>query len=77
MANLVKYDLRLALLQVRVGTEGSCAQYGMVAEEDIEKGEMLFEIPRDLLLTPANSAIASILQGGRVLHASHTCNCKA
>ena len=33
-----------------VTRQGSCAQIGMVAKDDIKEGEVLFEIPRKLLL---------------------------
>ena len=44
--------------------EGACAQVGMIAVSDIEKGETLFEIPRTLLLTQENCSIASLLKDG-------------
>jgi len=51
-------------LQVIVEREESCAQYGMVAIEDIEEGECLFQIPRKNLLNPETSGIAKLLQEG-------------
>ncbi|XP_012942376.1 N-lysine methyltransferase setd6 [Aplysia californica] len=47
--------------KVRVGPEGSCAQYGMVAVEDIAEGYCLFQVPRSCLLMPENSGIADTL----------------
>ena len=41
-----------------------CAQYGMVATEDISCGEVLFSIPRSSLLSPETSSIAQLLQQG-------------
>ena len=49
-----------------MGKDGSCAQYGMVAIVDIEKGETLFEIPRTLLLTKETSSIAQLLKNGNL-----------
>ncbi|XP_046360265.1 N-lysine methyltransferase setd6-like [Haliotis cracherodii] len=50
--------------KVKVGKEGSCAQNGMVAVADIEKGETLFVIPRKMLLTPSTCGIAKLLEEG-------------
>ncbi|KAL4240291.1 N-lysine methyltransferase setd6 [Mactra antiquata] len=44
--------------KVVVTKEGSCAQFGMLATDDISKGEVLFQIPRKCLLTPDNCALA-------------------
>ena len=54
---------KLLVLQVRVGREGSCAQYGMVATDDIMEGETLFQIPREMLLHPATTEIKDLLNG--------------
>lgn len=51
--------------KVKIGRDGSCAQFGMVATADIAEGEHLFEIPHQLLLTPETSAIAQLLQKER------------
>ncbi|KAL5016620.1 hypothetical protein ScPMuIL_006209 [Solemya velum] len=48
--------------KVRVGTDGSCAQYGMMATEDIAMGECLFKIPRQHLLTPHTSSLDQTLK---------------
>jgi len=53
------------IAQVHVGQEGSCAQIGMIAKEAIAKDEVLFEIPRSLLLNPATCAVASLLSESR------------
>lgn len=45
--------------------DGSCAQYGMVAVDDIESGTTLFEIPRTMLLSSETSGIATLLQAGK------------
>uniref|UniRef100_A0A2C9LXK3 Uncharacterized protein n=1 Tax=Biomphalaria glabrata TaxID=6526 RepID=A0A2C9LXK3_BIOGL len=47
---------------VRVGCEGSCAQYGMVAVDDIPEGYCLFQIPRNCLIMPENSDIAELVE---------------
>ena len=41
---------------------GSCHRYGMVATDNISKGETMFEIPRSLLLSPTNCSIAHLLE---------------
>ena len=46
---------------MKVGLRGSCHRYGMVAVEDIEEGECLFEIPRSLVLQPKTSSISEIV----------------
>ena len=50
------------LFKVRVRLQGSCHRYGMVATDNIEKEECLFEIPRSLLLQPNTSSISEILE---------------
>jgi len=49
-----------------VSTEGSCAQYGMIAVQSIDVGETLFEIPRKLLLSVDHSAIGDVLRQGGI-----------
>ena len=49
-------------LLVKVCREGSCAQYGMMAAADIDEGEVLFQVPRDVLLHPGTSAIKGLLE---------------
>uniref|UniRef100_A0A0B7AIJ8 SET domain-containing protein n=2 Tax=Arion vulgaris TaxID=1028688 RepID=A0A0B7AIJ8_9EUPU len=48
--------------KVKVSREGSCAQYGMVAIEDIVEGYCLFQVPRSSLLMPSNSDIADLIE---------------
>ena len=55
-------------LQVTVGREGSCAQYGMVAINDIPEGEVLFEIQRNMLLHPGTTAIKELLEERKLLY---------
>lgn len=45
----------VTLLQIRIGREGSCAEIGVVATEEIGEGERVAHIPRSALLTCANS----------------------
>ncbi|XP_076469350.1 N-lysine methyltransferase setd6-like [Babylonia areolata] len=47
--------------KVCVENERVCAQYGMVATEDISEGEVLFTIPRSSLISPATCSIAPLL----------------
>lgn len=51
-----------SFFKVRIGLQGSCHRYGMVATDNIEKEECLFEIPRSLLLQPNTSSISEILE---------------
>ncbi|XP_068749517.1 uncharacterized protein [Montipora capricornis] len=48
--------------KVKVSLQGSCHRYGMIAVDNIKKGECLFEIPRSLLLKPESSSISGILE---------------
>ncbi|CAL1537075.1 unnamed protein product [Lymnaea stagnalis] len=48
--------------KVQVGREGSCAQYGMTAVEDIPEGYCLFQVPRTSLLMPHNTNIAGLIE---------------
>lgn len=62
----------LALLQskylffhkVKVSKEGTVAEYGMLATDDIEEGEVLFTIPRAALLHQGTSEVSSLLEKG-------------
>lgn len=49
-------------IKVKVSLQGSCHRYGMIAVDNIKKGECLFEIPRSLLLKPESSSISGILE---------------
>ena len=42
--------------------EGTSHRYGMMAREEIRKGETLFKIPRKLLLDPEHGSLAGPLQ---------------
>ena len=50
--------------KVKVGRQGSCAQYGMLATEDIPEGYCLFQVPRTCVLMPENTEIADIFTKG-------------
>ncbi|XP_053255352.1 N-lysine methyltransferase SETD6 isoform X2 [Podarcis raffonei] len=48
--------------KVSVSREGTVADYGMVAREDIEAGEVLFTIPRTAVLSQYTSPLSSLLE---------------
>ncbi|XP_074640987.1 N-lysine methyltransferase setd6-like [Tubulanus polymorphus] len=48
--------------KVTIQKESVCAQYGMIAEYDIDEGEVLFEIPRNVILTSDTTNIADLLK---------------
>lgn len=54
-------------LQVFLSKEGTAADYGMLAKEDIEEGHILFSIPRSALLHPDTSKTKKVLDEGRAL----------
>ena len=64
IGNTLICNVGCVALQVRIGCEGSVAQYGMVTVDDIAVGECLFEIPRDLVLGPDNCTIRQLLHEG-------------
>ncbi|KAM9855084.1 N-lysine methyltransferase setd6 [Aulostomus maculatus] len=47
--------------KVFVSKEGTVAEYGMLAKDDIEEGEVLFTIPRSALLHQGTTKVASLL----------------
>ncbi|XP_053742090.1 N-lysine methyltransferase setd6 [Synchiropus splendidus] len=47
--------------KVRVSRVSTVSQYGMLAEEDIEAGEVLFSVPRSALLHQGSSRVAPLL----------------
>ncbi|MGH0142295.1 UNVERIFIED_CONTAM: hypothetical protein FKN15_002877 [Acipenser sinensis] len=56
-------EVRLELSEkVYVSREGTVADYGMLAREEIEEGEVIFSIPRAALLNQSRTAIHSILE---------------
>uniref|UniRef100_A0A803SXA2 SET domain-containing protein n=1 Tax=Anolis carolinensis TaxID=28377 RepID=A0A803SXA2_ANOCA len=54
-------DLFLCL-QVCVSREGTVADYGLLAREDLEADEVLFTVPRTVLLSQHTSPLAPLLQ---------------
>ncbi|XP_078590054.1 N-lysine methyltransferase SETD6-like isoform X7 [Branchiostoma floridae x Branchiostoma japonicum] len=50
--------------KVHVGREGSCAQYGMVAQEELEEGECLFKVDKSAVLSTETTEIAHLLKEG-------------
>ncbi|XP_014676643.1 PREDICTED: N-lysine methyltransferase setd6-like [Priapulus caudatus] len=48
--------------KVRVGKNGSCYNYGLLACEDIAPGESLFQVPRRMLLNATTSDLADLLR---------------
>ncbi|XP_024137966.1 N-lysine methyltransferase setd6 isoform X1 [Oryzias melastigma] len=48
--------------KVCVRKEGTVADYGMLAKEDIEEGEVLFTIPRSALLYQRTTAVSALLE---------------
>lgn len=50
--------------KVKVSKEGTVAEYGMLATDDIEEGEVLFTIPRVALLHQGTSEVSSLLERG-------------
>lgn len=50
--------------KVKVSKEGTVAEYGMLATDDIEEGEVLFTIPRAALLHQGTSEVSSLLEKG-------------
>ncbi|XP_029991533.1 N-lysine methyltransferase setd6 isoform X2 [Sphaeramia orbicularis] len=48
--------------KVYVSRDGTVAEYGMLAKEDIEEGEVLFTIPRSALLHQGTTQISALLE---------------
>lgn len=44
--------------------EGTVAEYGMLATDNIEEGEVLFTIPRSALLHQGTSKVSNLLEKG-------------
>ncbi|KAK2838390.1 hypothetical protein Q7C36_013204 [Tachysurus vachellii] len=51
--------------KVYLSKEGTVADYGMLAKEDIEEGHVLFSIPRCALLHPGTSKLKKVLEEGQ------------
>lgn len=48
--------------KVYVSKEGTVADYGLVAKEDVEEGEVLFSVPRSALLSQHTTVIRDLLK---------------
>ncbi|XP_042299803.1 N-lysine methyltransferase SETD6-like isoform X2 [Sceloporus undulatus] len=48
--------------KVCVSREGTAADYGLLAQEDLEAGEVLFSVPRTALLSQHTSPLAPLLE---------------
>ncbi|KAJ3597140.1 hypothetical protein NHX12_003540 [Muraenolepis orangiensis] len=57
--------LKLNHDKVYVSSKGTVADYGMLAKEDIQEGEVLFTIPRSVLLHPGTSKVSALLEQGK------------
>ncbi|KAM3869799.1 N-lysine methyltransferase setd6 [Diretmus argenteus] len=65
LQNFIQWCDRVSLLlsnKVHVSTEGTVAKYGMLAKEDIEEGEVLFTIPRSVLLHQGTTKVSALLE---------------
>lgn len=51
--------------QVRCTSDGVSANYGMMAIDDISKGENIFILPRPAALTPENSEISDLIKDSK------------
>lgn len=47
-----------------MSAEGTVSEYGMLAKDDIEEGEVLFTIPRSALLHQGTTKVAALLEKG-------------
>uniref|UniRef100_A0A3Q3MP08 N-lysine methyltransferase SETD6 n=1 Tax=Mastacembelus armatus TaxID=205130 RepID=A0A3Q3MP08_9TELE len=50
--------------KVYVSKEGTVAEYGMLAKDNIEEGEVLFTIPRSALLHQGTTKVSTLLEKG-------------
>uniref|UniRef100_A0A3Q2XK31 N-lysine methyltransferase SETD6 n=1 Tax=Hippocampus comes TaxID=109280 RepID=A0A3Q2XK31_HIPCM len=60
--------------KVQVCKGGVVADYGMVAQEDIGEGEVLFTIPRSALLHQGTTHVAALLEQGNYCNIQYTAN---
>lgn len=51
--------------KVCLSKEGTVAEYGMLAKQDVNEGEVLFSIPRKVLLNQQTSKIKDVLKEGK------------
>lgn len=52
--------------KVYVSKEGTVYEYGMLAKEDVEEGEVIFTIPRSALLNQGTTKISAVLEEAKV-----------
>lgn len=50
--------------KVALSRQGTVAGYGMVARESVQPGELLFAVPRSVLLSPHTCSISGLLERG-------------
>ncbi|XP_056138544.1 N-lysine methyltransferase setd6 isoform X2 [Lampris incognitus] len=65
LQNFLHWCYRVGLTlseKVYVSKEGTVAEYGMLAREDIKKGEVLFTIPRAVLLHQGTTKVSALLE---------------
>lgn len=58
--------------KVYISKEGTVAEYGMLAKEDIDEGELLFTIPRMALLHQGTTKVLAVLEEGETATHTHT-----
>ncbi|XP_061679472.1 N-lysine methyltransferase setd6 isoform X2 [Syngnathoides biaculeatus] len=56
--------------KVRLSKEGTVADYGMLAQDNIEEGEVLFTIPRSALLHQGTTHVSALLEREKISLAS-------
>lgn len=49
-----------------VSKEGTVAEYGMLAKDNIDEGEVLFTIPRSALLHQGTTKVSALLEKGKL-----------
>ncbi|GAA6229781.1 N-lysine methyltransferase SETD6 [Lates japonicus] len=65
LENFLRWCCRVGLVlsnKVYVSKEGTVAEYGMLAKDNIEEGEVLFTIPRSALLHQGTTKVSALLE---------------
>ncbi|XP_039989014.1 N-lysine methyltransferase setd6 [Xiphias gladius] len=65
LENFLQWCSRVGLVlsnKVYVSKEGTVAEYGMLAKDNIEEGEVLFTIPRSALLHQGTTKVSALLE---------------
>ncbi|XP_047451454.1 N-lysine methyltransferase setd6 [Mugil cephalus] len=65
LQNFLQWCNRVGLVlstKVCVSKDGTVAEYGMLAKDDIEEGEVLFTIPRSALLHQGTTKVSALLE---------------